>query len=126
MSDGPGDRLWRRCTHEEPRLAGSRSWRVAPRRRPDWSCDGWAVERAWLGDRGGSVVGAEDRPGDLGVPLVGVGGLSDASEVVLAERSVDADLVLHHVCAEFPVGQVDIAEGAVVPGDRELGAGNQQ
>jgi len=56
-----------------------------------------------------SVVGAEDRPADLGVPVAGVGRLGHAAEVVLAEGGVDADLVLHHVGAELAVREIDVA-----------------
>src|ERR1017187_9949024 len=45
-------------------------------------------------------VRAEDRPPDLRLPLAGVGIIEEGTQVVLAQWSVDADLVSHHVGAQ--------------------------
>ena len=54
------------------------------------------------------VVGAENRPADLGHPLVWIGNVSGIDDVVLAYRAIDADLVGGHVGAELAVGDVDV------------------
>jgi hypothetical protein len=74
--------------------------------------------------RVGGLVRPEDRPSDFGVPGVVIFGVEKPLEVVLAERAVDVDLVLHDVAAEVAISEVDVCEGAVVADDGDLGAGN--
>ena len=60
----------------------------------------------------------------FGVPGVVIFGVEEPLEVVLAERAVDVDLVLHDVAAEVAISEVDVCQGTVVVDDGDLGAGN--
>ena len=71
-------------------------------------------------------VGAQDRPADLRLPLVLVWGVERVAEVGLAQGSVDAELVATGVGAERAVRDVDVRQWAVVGGDRELRAGDDE
>jgi hypothetical protein len=66
------------------------------------------------------VVGAEDRPADLGLPTVRVGIVVGVVQVVLAQRPVDADLVRGGVGAQVAVGEVDVGQRPVVGDDSQL------
>ncbi len=72
------------------------------------------------------VVGAEDRPADLGDPLGRIGNISCINQVVLAYRAVNADLVRGHIGAELPVGDVNVLMRTNVGEDREFGFGDNQ
>src|SRR6266487_2732079 len=66
-------------------------------------------------------VGAEDGPANLGPPFRLVRGVGRAAQVVLAQRSVDADLVPGGVGTKCGVAEVGIAERPVVADDGQLG-----
>src|SRR5580692_12789151 len=66
-------------------------------------------------------VGAEDGPANLGPPFRLVRGVGRAAQVVLAQRSVDADLVPGGVGTKCGVAEIGIAERPVVADDGQLG-----
>src|SRR5690349_17174320 len=66
-------------------------------------------------------VGTEDGPANLGPPFRLVRGVGRAAQIVLAQRSVDADLVPGGVGTKCGVAEVGIAERPVVPENGQLG-----
>src|SRR6185295_13964167 len=61
-----------------------------------------------------SRVGPKDRPAQRGHPLCGIVGVPGEAVVVLAQRTLDADLVTGRVLTEGAVVEVDIVMRTVV------------
>lgn len=68
----------------------------------------------------------EDRPPDLRLPLVRIRRIEESAQIVLTERPVDTDLMLHHVGAERAVREVHIDQRAVMTDDRQFYLGNHE
>lgn len=104
--------------------------RKAVRRLRAAATQGSGVARSRTSRSGGGaggprlVIRAEDGPADFGHEVLVVVNVERIAEVVLAQWSVDSDLVTRGVGPEVGVGDVYSVEGTAVNRDRELGTRN--